>query len=91
MRSFVLALLVVFAGVSLVVIADTHAQPEKPNVQESWQYKVVHASSFVSVKDLFGNRDAAISDFEDEFNTLGKERWELCEEMDGYLVFKRPK
>lgn len=91
MRSFVLGLFVASAGISLVVIADANAQPEKSDLHESWQYKVVHASTFVSVKDLLGNRDVAVSNFEERFNKLGEERWELCEEMDGYLVFKRPK
>lgn len=91
MRSFLLTMLVLYAGISLVVVSSSHAEPAAPTVHGEWQYKVVHASFVVSIKDLLGKRENAISDFEKQFNELGKERWELCEEMDGYLVFKRPK
>lgn len=91
MRSFFLAMLVLYAGISLVVVSSSCAEPADPVVHEAWQYKVVHASSLVSVQDLLGKRENAIGDFEKKFNELGKERWELCQEMDGYLVFKRQK
>ena len=72
MRSFFLAMLVLYVGISLVVVSSSHADRADPAVHEAWEYKVVHASSFVSVKDLLGKCENAIGDFEKKLMNLAR-------------------
>ena len=54
-----------------------------------WEYRVVHATSFVEVKDLLGDQRKACVELEKEFNRLGADGWELSHEVDGIFIFKR--
>ena len=55
-----------------------------------FEYKVVHALSVVEA-DAFSNREKAAAELQTKFNEYGEDGWELCQEMDGILTFKRQK
>jgi len=79
-----------FAVVSCLAFLsnDTSAQNAFAPQQTHWEYKVVHINKLVGdAKDL----DAIISGLEDGLNDLGKQQWELCLEINGGVVLKRPR
>ena len=53
-----------------------------------WEYKAVHVQKLVTdARDY----DAISAELEKGLNVLGSEGWELCENVNGGLIFKRPK
>ena len=84
--TFSVAALLIIGGM-LVAMQHTNAQapvrgPERP----IWLYKVVH------VKDLVGDAravDAMVPALEKSLNDAGGNGWELCQEINGAVVFKR--
>ncbi len=89
MRS-VIAVLVVAFFVAFFAMTNSQSQAQRnpAPVGNLWEYKVVHVSSLV--KDARG-LDAVVTELEKSLNTLGGDRWELCQDVNGGLVFKRQK
>lgn len=55
---------------------------------------IPHTSSAKHVKSLVkdaSDLDAVIAELEKSLNKLGDDRWELCQEVNGGLIFKREK
>ena len=76
---------VAVAGISFLP-AQPAAEPEIP-ARQSWEYR------FVSLNDLAADAEgdeAEIQAAQDKFNELGREGWELSENLFRAVVFKRP-
>jgi hypothetical protein len=80
------------AGITLVIciiFAAQNSQAQAPAVQSAqpvWEYKVVHVKKFV---DDARELDAVVAALEKNLNSLGAQRWELCHEINGAIIFKR--
>lgn len=82
--SVVVAALIIGA---IIAIPHSQAQVEQARVaQPSWDYKVVHVMKLID-----GTRevDEITASLEKHLNSLGKDGWELCQEVNGGWVFKR--
>ena len=75
-----------------IATAVVFAQTSGPRNDEAarFEYKVVHALSLVEA-DAFSNLEKAAAELQTKFNEYGEDGWELCQEMDGLLTFKRNK
>lgn len=76
------------AGCMTVLSHATSAQiaNTKP-ISRKWEYKVVHIKKLVGeVKDLDGN----VTGLEASLNDLGINGWEVCLDINGGIVLKRP-
>ncbi len=80
---------VVCVGVALLVplLAAQPAIHDGPDVH-AWEYKAMDLRSMV---DLSRDTDEVFAQFEKELNKLGSEGWEVCLDLPGVLVLKRPK
>ena len=89
MRSGLLigAAAVLFLSLALGILSS-QAQPAGGDAGTTWEYKAVHVATLVT--DARGV-DAISAQLEKGLNALGSEGWELCENVNGGLVFKRPK
>ncbi len=85
------ALMIAFGAIAgcLILIShgtsaqDANAQPPS----RKWEYKVVHISELVGgANDL----DGIVTGLENSLNDLGDDGWELCLEVNGGVVLKRP-
>ena len=85
------ALMIAFAAVAgcLILLShgtsaqDANGQP----LSRKWEYKVVHISELVGgANDL----DGIVTGLENSLNDLGDDGWELCLEVNGGVVLKRP-
>ena len=89
MRNATLCLLTLFAATCLALLANgTSAQNAPMAAQPSnWDYKVVFINKLVGdAKDV----DAVIVGLENGLKEHGDKGWELCLEINGGVVFKRP-
>jgi len=69
-------------------ILPSQAQPAGGDAGTIWEYKAVHVATLVTdARDY----KAICAELEKGLNALGSEGWELCENVNGGLVFKRPK
>ena len=71
-----------------LAILPSQAQPAGGDARTMWEYKAVHVEKLVTdARDY----DAISAELEKGLNALGSEGWELCQEVRGGLIFKRPK
>jgi len=69
-------------------IPHSQAQPVGGDPGTTWEYKVVHVQTLVTdARDY----DAISAELEKGINALGSKGWELCQNVNGGLIFKRPK
>lgn len=73
-------------------IAASLAFAQNPGKGETakFEYKVIYALSIVDA-NTFSDPDKAAAKLQGRFNEFGEGGWELCQEMDGLLTFKRRK
>ncbi len=90
MRSTAAAISVATIAAILIFLSNgTSAQNAEAIPQQArWDYKVVHINKLVGeAKDL----DEIVSGFESGLKELGDDGWELCLEVNGGVVLKRPR
>jgi hypothetical protein len=56
--------------------------------QTRWDYKVIYINKLVGEA---ANLDGIVSGFENGLKKLGDDGWELCLEVNGGVVLKRPR
>ena len=87
--------LIVSIAVAVLIIAAVFAAPHSQAevnqarvARPSWEYKVVYV-----MKLLDGARevDEVTASIEKHLNALGEDGWDLCLEVNGGWVFKRPR
>lgn len=85
-RSYLLvvAALVLVAGVASLLPAQGQPRPAGP----AWEYRVILLTDVVNLRQKPEEMTAAL---ESSFNELGKDGWEIAENINGGMVFKRPK
>jgi hypothetical protein len=89
MRSILVLVGVTVVGVSLAfLIPRSEAQVVGGRTVQAWEYKAVDLRSQV---ELSGSADKICAQFEKVLNESGNDGWELCLEVPGVVVFKRPK
>jgi hypothetical protein len=76
--------LVLFAGFATLLPAQGPAPAARP----AWEYKVVLITEVVSLQQKPEEMTAAL---QAKFNELGRDGWEIAENINGGLVFKRGK
>ncbi|HUT93839.1 MAG TPA: hypothetical protein VMY37_30530 [Thermoguttaceae bacterium] len=69
-------------------ILPSQAQSAGGDADTTWEYKCVHVQKLVT--DARDN-DAISAELEKGLNALGTKGWELCQNVNGGLIFKRPK
>ena len=85
------SLIIAFAAIAGCLILLSQGSPAqnantKPQVRK-WEYKVFHITKLVGeAEDL----DGIVTGFEKSLNDLGNDGWELCLEVNGGVVLKRP-
>ncbi len=73
----------------LILEQQSHAQVKQAtSAKPSWEYRVAHVEKMIGE---VGERDAVDESVEKHLNSLGDEGWELCQEVNGALIFKRTK
>jgi hypothetical protein len=88
MRSMLLAATAAaIAAVMMIPSAPSQAQPPAAPKPAGWTYKVVHMTKLVD-DDAHGI-DARVAAIEKNMNSLGAQGWELCQEVNGAMIFKR--
>ena len=89
MRSVLLVGAAAALCLSLAIgILPSQAQPTGADAGTTWEYKAVHVQTLVTnARDI----EAISAELEKGLNALGSKGWELCENVNGGLVFKRPK
>ena len=88
------ALMITFAAIAgcLILLShgtsaqDANGQP----LSRKWEYKVVHITELVGGANDLNDLDGIITGFENSLNDLGDDGWELCLEVNGGVVLKRP-
>lgn len=85
--------LLLLSAATLAIIAGTFAigdsQAESAQARPArpvWEYKVVH------LKDLVGESravDDLVQAMQKNLNDVGDEGWEMCQEINGAVIFKR--
>ena len=84
-------LMIAFAAIASCFILLSHGTSAqnadaKPQARK-WEYKVVYINKLVGeAKDL----DGIVAGLETSLNDLGDGGWELCLEVNGGIVLKRP-
>jgi hypothetical protein len=68
----------------------TDAQVVGENAHVVWEYKAANVRKMIQAADL-ADDDAVTAELERSLNTLGSQGWELCIEVNGGMIFKRPK
>ena len=56
--------------------------------QIRWDYKVIYINKLVGEAE---DHDGSVSGFENGLKNLGDDGWELCLEVNGGVVLKRPR
>jgi hypothetical protein len=59
------------------------------NAAPSWEYRVLMLTEVVSLQQAIHEPAKAGAAVESKFNELGRDGWELCEHINGMVVFKR--
>lgn len=94
MRNAALAILILFGVFFLAFLAngtsaqntDAVAQPRK------WDCKVVYINKLVGdANDNVTDIDGLVAGLQNGLNEQGDQGWELCLEINGGVVFKRPR
>ena len=68
-------------------ILPSQAQPAGGDAGTMWEYKVVHVQTLVTeAREI----EAISAELEQGINALGSKGWELCQNVNGGLIFKRP-
>jgi hypothetical protein len=80
--SLVIVALALVAGVASLLPAQ---DPPKP-AGAAWEYRVVLLTDVASLQQKPAEMTAAL---ESKFNDLGKDGWEIAENINGGIVFKR--
>lgn len=99
MRGFLaILLLAVVAFWATSGPTEVEAQPTKQARSAAWEYKVIWLTDLIegdagkisvfSVNEE--QREQIRSQVEGSLNRLGGEGWEICQELNGGLIFKRP-
>jgi hypothetical protein len=57
----------------------------------AWEYRVLMITDIVNVQQAFNEPAKAVTAVEVKFNELGRDGWELCQQLNGVVVFKRGK
>ena len=63
------------------------AQGPTPEVRPEWEYRVILVTEVVNLQQ---KPEAMAAALEARFNELGKDGWEIAENINGGIVFKRP-
>jgi hypothetical protein len=61
------------------------------NAAPSWEYRVLLLTEVVSLQQAIHEPAKTGAAVESKFNELGRDGWELSENINGIVVFKRPK
>lgn len=82
--------LLAIAALVLVVGFATFlpAQGPSPAVTPVWEYRVILVTEVVNLQQKPEEMAAAL---EAKFNDLGKDSWDIAENINGGIVFKRQK
>ena len=94
MRNAALALLILFVALFLAFLANgTSAQNADAVAQpRNWDYKVVYINKLVGdAKDDVTDIDEIVTGLQNGLKEQGDQGWELCLEINGGVVFKRPR
>ena len=85
----VLVAFVAIVGCLILRPFETSAQNAETKPQSpKWEYKVCHVRKLVGE---FENLDDIVSGLETSLNDLGANGWELCLEINGGVILKRPR
>ncbi|OJW13714.1 MAG: hypothetical protein BGO49_29765 [Planctomycetales bacterium 71-10] len=78
------------AALVLVAVFATllPAQGPQASVPTAWEYRVILITEVVNLQQKPEEMTAAL---EAKFNELGKEGWDIAENINGGIVFKRRK
>jgi len=82
--TFAALVLVLVSGFAALLPAQGTAQP----TPSTWEYRVFLVTEVI---DLQQKPDQMASALEARFNELGKDGWEIAENINGAIVFKRLK
>ena len=87
--------LVVSIAVAVLIIAALFAVPDsQADVKQarparpSWEYKAVYVGKLI---DGAGDVDEVTASLEKHLNSLGKDGWDFCQEVNRGWIFKRPR
>lgn len=82
--------LLAVTAVALVAVFATilPAQGPQTAVPTGWEYRVILITEVVNLQQKPEEMTAAL---EAKFNELGKEGWDIAENINGGIVFKRQK
>jgi hypothetical protein len=82
-----LGALVLTATVGAAAISRSEAVEARPAGAGAWEYRVILVSDLVPDQ---GAPAAQVTALESKLNTLGRDGWELSQQMQRVMVFKRP-
>ena len=93
MRNAALALLILFVALFLAFVANgTSAQNADAVAQpRNWDYKVVYINKLVGDAKDETDIDKIVTGLQNGLKVQGDQGWELCLEINGGVVFKRPR
>ena len=88
MRSLVVSIAVAVIIIGAVfIVPPSQGQVKQPQVtRPSWEYKVVHVMELI---DDTHDVDKITASLEKHLNSLGRDGWDFCQEVNGGWVFKR--
>jgi len=78
-----IAALILFVGAATLL----PAQGQPPEGRPGWEYRVILVTEVVNLQQ---KPEAMAAALEARFNELGKDGWEIAENINGGIVFKRP-
>lgn len=81
------AVVLLLVGGLVATAQLSSAQPPAPATEKVvWEYKVIHLINLVGETRAI---DAMVPALEKNLNEAGGNGWELCQEINGAVVFKR--
>ena len=90
-RAFLSAAVACALVAALFSLARARDSREAVNAAPTWEYRVLLLTEVVSVQQALQEPTKMGPAVEAKFNELGRDGWELCENLNGLVVFKRLK
>ena len=86
---YLLAGAILFCVCLAILNPGTDAQVVGENARVVWEYKAASVRKMVQDAEL-ADVDGVTMEMEKSLNALGSQGWELCLEVNGGMIFKRP-
>jgi hypothetical protein len=73
------------------VFSFARARDARVMAAPAWEYRAILLTDLVKFQEAMHEPAKVVTAVETKFNEFGRDGWELCENINGLVVFKRPK